>query len=78
MVKNIVSPNNIIELFQLLNDNKINYVLKKNDGNIIPMNMPENKDLDILVHPNDYVKIRSLLIKHDFNIMLVSFREEIF
>lgn len=69
MVKNIVSPNNIIELFQLLNDNKINYVLKKNDGNIIPMNMPENKDLDILVHPNDYVKIRSLLIKHDFNIM---------
>ena len=45
MVKNIVSPNNIIELFQLLNDNKINYVLKKNDGNIIPMNMPENKDL---------------------------------
>jgi hypothetical protein len=46
----------IIELFNMLNQNKIEYVLLRNIGNELPNNYTSNKDIDILIHPNSKEK----------------------
>ena len=44
----------IKDFFKLLNKEKIKYVLIKNDEDLIPEQVKDGDDVDILVHPKDY------------------------
>ena len=53
----MVTPDNINKFFDLLNHNRMKYVLIKNDGNMIPNCVPDGNDIDILIHPSDYDRL---------------------
>ena len=57
----MVNPSTIKSFFNLLNSNGVNYVLIKNDGELIPYSVEDGSDIDILVNPSDYEKYRVLL-----------------
>ncbi|MGL6114978.1 MAG: hypothetical protein ACRC1R_08040 [Cetobacterium sp.] len=65
----MVSKENIKNFFQMLNLSGIEYVLIKNDGNIIPNEVKDGDDIDILVHPRDYEKYIELLEKKEYRIL---------
>ena len=62
----MVDSNLIKDLFLLLNKNNINYVLIKNDGNKIPDYLEDEKDIDFLIHPSAYEKLKTLLINNGY------------
>ena len=62
----MVDSNLIKDLFLLLNKNNINYVLIKNDGNKIPDYLEDEKDIDFLIHPSAYEKLKTLLISNGY------------
>ena len=51
----------ILDLFSILNSHNVNYVLTKNLGDDMPYKFKIGKDIDILVHPEYYVKIQYLM-----------------
>jgi hypothetical protein len=56
----------IIEMFEMLNENKIEYVLLRNIGNELPSNYSTNKDIDILVNPNSKTKLHQILLRNNW------------
>lgn len=50
----MVDGRHICEFFRLLNKEALKYVLIKNDGNLIPHHVEDEKDIDILIHPSEY------------------------
>lgn len=50
----MVNPEEIKAFFALLNQEKLNYVLLKNDLDEIPYAVKDGDDVDILIHPEDY------------------------
>ena len=50
----------ICEFFSLLNDNVV-YILANNIGNELPKRLVKGKDIDIIVHPDYYEKLKKLL-----------------
>ena len=59
----------IKELFELLNIN-VNYILAKNIANELPDKLKVGKDIDIIVHPDDYAKYRTLMPKHEYKLII--------
>ena len=62
----MVNAESIKNFFKMLNDEKIIYVLIKNDGNLIPYSVEDGKDVDILVHPTHYDLFLDTVLKADF------------
>ena len=66
--ENMVDTRMIHSFFHSLNASGIQYVVKKNDGNSLPSFLPENKDLDILVHPKDYLTFRAFMLSEGYDL----------
>ncbi len=49
------------ELFNILNAHNINYILTKNISDELPDKLKIGKDIDLIIHPNDYDKFKTLL-----------------
>ncbi|WP_027206060.1 nucleotidyltransferase family protein [Butyrivibrio fibrisolvens] len=62
----LVPREDVLALFDILNSGGIKYMLIKNIDNELPDKLKKRKDIDILVHPNDVVKIRTLLENEGF------------
>lgn len=48
-----INENIIINVFEILNETKCEYVLIKNIGNELPLKLPDGKDIDIVINGND-------------------------
>lgn len=59
----------IISFFTLLNDN-VRYILIKNIDGELPDKLKVGKDIDIIVHPDDYAKYRTLMLKHEYKLII--------
>ena len=66
---NYVPSQQILEFFKLLNENKINYVIIKNDCDEYPSNIICGDDVDILVHPDHYEKYINLLKENGYKFL---------
>lgn len=62
----MVNPKLIKDFFLFLNKNSINYVLIKNDGNKVPYYLEDEKDIDFLIHPTEYEKLKTILINNGY------------
>ena len=62
----MVNPKLIKDFFLLLNKNNINYVLIKNDGNKVPYYLEDEKDIDFLIHPTEYEKLKAILTNNGY------------
>ena len=56
----------IRDFFSLLNKNDIHYLLIKNIGKELPQKLRKGKDIDILVHSDDRMKIAKLMCENGF------------
>ena len=59
-------------LFKLLNDAGINYILTKNIASELPAKLKVGKDIDLIVHPNDYERFKALLLDAGYQKMIHS------
>lgn len=57
----------ITDFIELLNTNAFNYVLIKNDGNKIPYKIESGKDVDFLIHPDDYDRLVETVVKNGYD-----------
>ena len=62
----MVNPEHIKNFFRLLNEKEISYVLPKNDGNLIPYAVEDEKDVDIIVAPKHYEKFLDTVLQAGF------------
>lgn len=62
----MVDANIIIEFFELLNSHDLNYVLIKNDDNVIPFQLQSENDIDFLIHPDDYYRLIDIVVQHGY------------
>ncbi len=65
-MRELVSGENVTELFNLLNDEGIEFVLLRNFNDELPDNLTTNKDIDIIVKPNNIKLLRSVLKKNNW------------
>jgi len=61
---NFIKSTEIINIFKLLNENKVEYILIRNINNELPDNLEIGKDIDLLVE--DREKIVKILKKNNF------------
>ena len=54
----------IVDFFKMLNESNLNYVLIKNDDNILPNYLESENDIDFLIHPSDYEKLVEICISN--------------
>lgn len=59
----------IRSFFDLLNDN-VRYILTKNIAAELPNGLKIGKDIDIVVHPNDYDKYREMMPQHGYKLVV--------
>lgn len=57
----------ILDFFELLNLQNLNYVLIKNDDNVIPYHIQSNEDIDFLIHPKDYSKLINVATQNGYD-----------
>lgn len=65
----MVNSENIKKFFEWINNNKIEYVLIKNDEEHIPDKVLDGNDIDILVHPSDYDRYLKLIQKNGYKVL---------
>lgn len=53
-------------LFQCLNDTKLRYALETNNGDKLPDRLPDGKDIDILVEPDDCDRLMEAMLRAGF------------
>jgi len=58
------SKKHIINLFELINKEQINYMLLRNINNEIPNKLPFKKDIDLIIKEEDAIRFNDLLIKN--------------
>ncbi len=58
----------VIEIFALLNLDGLNYILLRNINNELPYNLKFGKDIDILVHECDKIKINNFFKYHGYKV----------
>lgn len=56
----------IIDFFKMLNESNLNYVLIKNDDNVLPNCLESDNDIDFLIHPIDYEKLIELCVSNGY------------
>ena len=56
----------IDDLFILLNENSINYILIKNINNELPEKLINGKDIDILVHPGSKQQFENIMLENKY------------
>ena len=62
--------------FRLLNDNGINYILLKNIGNELPKKLLMDKDIDVVIHPNDYKRYVNVMHFNDYVELMYPYGED--
>ena len=62
----MVNPKHIKDFFKLLNEEKVSYILPKNDGNLILNAVEDGKDVDIIVLPEDYDNFLDIVLHKGF------------
>ena len=62
----LVPEKDVRAFFELLNENKIRYVLIKNIAEELPCNLKGGKDIDILVHPEEKLRFAKILSGNGF------------
>lgn len=65
----MVESKNIKDFFKLLNEEKLTYVLIKNDENRLPYKLDDGDDVDILIHPEDYSLYLNFLKKNGYELL---------
>ncbi|MDB4121814.1 nucleotidyltransferase family protein, partial [Flavobacteriaceae bacterium] len=68
-MEKFVNTEHINELFETLEEGKIEYTLLRNIDNELPDKLSVNKDIDIIVHPKDIKKLVSTLKKKQWNLV---------
>lgn len=56
----------IQDFFELLNKNNVNYVLIKNDGDKLPYHLESGKDIDFLIHPDEYHRLIDIVTENGY------------
>ena len=56
----------IDSFFQIMNDNQINYALITNNGDELPNNLKNGKDIDVLVSPNHIKTVDEVLERNGY------------
>lgn len=56
----------IVDFFKMLNESNLNYVLIKNDDNVLPNYLESENDIDFLIHPSDYEKLVEICISNGY------------
>lgn len=56
----------IIDFFKMLNESNLNYVLIKNDDNVLPNCLESDNDIDFLIQPIDYEKLIELCVSNGY------------
>jgi hypothetical protein len=64
--KGMVDSKIIMDLFELLNKNNFNYVLIKNDGDLLPNHLESGKDIDFLIHPSEYDRLIKVVTENGY------------
>ena len=67
-MKSFVNTEYINELFEILEEGKIEFVLLRNIDEELPDKLSVNKDIDIIVHPKDIEKLISTLTINQWNL----------
>ena len=60
------SKKQIINLFELINKEQINYMLLRNTNNEIPNKLSVKKDIDLIIKEEDAIRFNDLLIKNSW------------
>ena len=63
---NFVESKAIVDIFKLLNENQVEYILMRNIDNKIPYKLKLLSDIDILVDKKTFNKIENLLIQNGY------------
>ena len=63
----MVDAREIKDFFKILNENKLTYVLIKNDEDRIPYKVNDGDDIDLLIHPDDYNNLIKILELNGYN-----------
>jgi len=53
----------IVEVFELLDESNVQYVMLRGISNLLPDQLNKGKDIDILVHKDDKLKVHKILRK---------------
>lgn len=64
--KVVVEAKKIKAFIKLLNVNRIQYVLIKNDDNVLPNSLKKGEDIDFLVHPSDYDRLIDIAVVNGY------------
>ena len=56
----------VLAMFNLLNDHKVEYILTKNIAGQFPSQLKIDKDIDIIVHPKDYEQFKALMLNSGY------------
>ena len=62
----LVPEKDVRNFFDLLNKSKIRYILIKNIAAELPQNLKSQKDIDIIVHPDDRIHFAETMSKNGF------------
>ena len=77
-MNNSILGSKIIELFNKLNESKLDYILIRNIKNELPNNLIIGKDIDILVDHNQLDDLKSFLKENSFKEILHPHRSNVF
>lgn len=56
----------ILKFFKMLNENNLNYVLIKNDDDVLPHYLESDNDIDFLIHPYEYEKLKKICEEYGY------------
>ncbi len=74
----LVDEEGIINIFKLLNKNKLNYILIRNINQELPHKLEVGKDIDILINKNEEKKFISFLKENSYKQLIHPFRYDTF
>ena len=75
---NLIKSEELITIFTLLNEGKLNYILMRNINNEIPSNVEIKKDIDILVKYQDKVSFINFFKQNNFQQISHPHKDNIF
>jgi len=75
---NFIKKDELVKIFQLLNKNKLDYILMRNINNELPSSLKIGKDIDILVNKKDEKKFINFFHKNGYETIDHPFKNDIF
>jgi hypothetical protein len=75
---NFINKKEIILIFDLLNDERLEYILLRNINNELPSRLTRGKDIDILVHKKDEAKFVDFFRSNEYKTLRHPYRNQVF